>query len=161
MRNQKNSNGKNGQNNYLKVSEIKLSYKNKYRISDRPTITQASQAYDVFKSLWSDNIEFVEEFNVLLLNRANKVLGIVNISKGGVSGTVVDAKVIFSAALLSNASGVILAHNHPSGNTNPSDSDLKITRKLKNGGEFLDISVLDHLIITPEGFHSMAEEGQL
>ena len=131
MRNKKKSNG---QNNFFKVSEIQLSYKNKYRISERPQITSSQSAYDILKANWSDNIEYIEEFNILLMNRANRVLGMVNISKGGVSGTVVDSKVIFSAALLANASSIILSHAHPSGNTKPSQSDIKITRKIKAAG---------------------------
>ena len=111
--------------------------------------------------MWSDHIELIEEFYILLLNRSNKVLGCTNISKGGVSGTVVDAKVIFAAALAANASSVILAHNHPSGNLKPSHADKEITQKLKGGGELLDIAVLDHLIITKDGYTSFADEGYL
>ena len=157
----RNSKRNNLQSNFFKVSEIQLSYSNKYRISERPQISSSQSAYEILKQVWSDKIEFIEEFNVLLLNRANRVLGVVNISKGGVSGTVVDAKVIFSAALLANSSSIILAHNHPSGNMNPSSSDLDITRKLKNGAKLLDLTVLDHLIITPDAYYSMADEGVL
>ena len=97
----------------------------------------------------------------MLLNRANKVLGIYPVSKGGVSGTLVDPKLIFSVALKCNASSIILAHNHPSGNLFPSENDKELTQKLKSAGNFLDIKVLDHLIITPEGYFSFADEGLL
>jgi len=98
---------------------------------------------------------------VLLLNRANRVLGFVKISEGGVSGTVVDPKKIFQIALKANASGIILAHNHPSGNTTPSASDESITAKIVAAGKFLEISVLDHLIITSEQYFSFSDEGRL
>lgn len=86
----------------------------------------------------------------MLLNRMNKVLGIYLISVGGFAGTVCDPKVVFQAALKTNASSIILAHNHPSGNLKPSDADLQLTEKLKKGGKLLDIAVLDHLILTEE-----------
>lgn len=162
MRNEaKNNNDQPQENTLFKVSEIQLSYSHKYDISERPQIGSSRDAYDILKANWSDNIEFVEEFNVLLLNRSNRVLGMVNISKGGVSGTVVDAKLIFSAALLANASGIILCHNHPSSNLSPSNADIELTKKIKNASKFLDISTLDHLIITKASFYSFADEGIL
>ena len=144
---------------FYKVSEIKLSYATKFKASERPQIKSSESAYQIFKSVWGDDIGFVEEFKILLLNRANRVLGIVDISKGGVAGTVVDAKVIFSAAILSACSSILLCHNHPSGNKKPSQADLDITRKIKKAGELLDIAVLDHLILTPEDYYSMADNG--
>ena len=98
---------------------------------------------------------------MLLLNRANKVLGIVEISKGGTAGTVVDPKIVFAAAIKTNCSAIILAHNHPSGNLRPSDQDIRLTRKLKECGNLLEINVWDHLIITREGYLSFADEGLL
>ena len=100
-----------------------------------------------------------EEFWILLLNRANKVTSKHLISKGGQAGTVADPKIIFNTALENHAAYVILAHNHPSGNLRPSQADIDLTRKLKSAGAFLDIPVLDHLIITDEGFFSFADEG--
>ena len=88
-------------------------------------------------------------------------MGISCIGNGGVSGTVVDPKRIFQTALKANACGLILCHNHPSGTTSPSEADIKITNKIKNAGIFLEISVLDHLIVTPESFYSFADEGTL
>ncbi len=100
---------------------------------------------------------------MLLLNRANKVLGITTISEGGLSGTVTDVRLIYQYAIKGNACGIIIAHNHPSGNSNPSESDQKITQKIKEAGNLLDIQLLDHIILTPEKeiFRSLADEGQI
>ena len=99
-----------------------------------------------------------EQVEIVLLNRANKVLGISEVSTGGFSGTVADPKVIFSIALKACASSIIL-HNHPSGNLKPSQADLNLTKKIKNGGELLDIAVLDHIILTADSYFSFADEG--
>jgi DNA repair protein RadC len=100
---------------------------------------------------------------MLLLNRANKVLGITTISEGGLSGTVTDVRLIYQYAIKGNACGIIIPHNHPSGNSNPSESDQKITQKIKEAGNLLDIQLLDHIILTPEKeiFRSLADEGQI
>lgn len=102
-----------------------------------------------------------EEFWILLLDRSNKVLARRRISQGGVSGTVVDAKQVFQVALEYLASGIVLCHNHPSGNLQPSQADIDLTEKLKQAAVFLDISVLDHLIIAETGYFSFADEGFL
>jgi DNA repair protein RadC len=102
-----------------------------------------------------------EEFWILLLNRANKITTKQLISKGGQAGTVADPKIIFNTALENHAASVILAHNHPSGNLKPSQADIDLTRKLKSAGAFLDIPVLDHLIVTDSGFFSFTDEGML
>jgi DNA repair protein RadC len=102
-----------------------------------------------------------EEFFCIFLNRANKVLKVDQISKGGVSGTVTDVRIIFKNAVLLTASGVIVAHNHPSGNLNPSESDVKITRKIKEAGDILDVQLLDHLIIHDSDYYSFADNGML
>lgn len=104
-------------------------------------------------------IGFLEEFKIILLNRANKVLGICPISLGGISGTIADPKLIFATALKASASGIILAHNHPSGNLKPSQVDIQLTKKLVEAGKFLDLGILDHLIIGSEGYLSFADEG--
>ncbi|MFK7757605.1 MAG: DNA repair protein RadC [Flavobacteriales bacterium] len=102
-----------------------------------------------------------EEFHVLLLNQANKILKRVLISKGGMSSTLADPKVIFEAGLAAKASSIVLIHNHPSGNLKPSQSDMRLTKKLKAGGEVLDLPVIDHLIIAETGYFSFADEGIL
>ncbi|MCB4800382.1 JAB domain-containing protein, partial [Neotamlana laminarinivorans] len=83
------------------------------------------------------------------------------LSKGGVSGTVVDAKLVFSVALKCNASSIVIAHNHPSGNLKPSEADLRLTKKLKEAGNYLDVKVLDHIILSREGYYSFADESQM
>ena len=144
------------------VSEIELSYKTRIKPHERPKIGSSREAYNIFKNHWDiNNIELREEFKIMLLNRANRILGIVPLSLGGVSGTVVDAKLIFASALTANASSIILAHNHPSGNPRPSCQDIALTKKLVNGGKLLDISVFDHLIITYDGYTSFSDEGMI
>ncbi len=96
-----------------------------------------------------------------MLNRQNQVLGCHQISKGGMTGTVVDVRVVFQVALKSCATSIILGHNHPSGNLDPSDADKKITRQLSEAGKMLEIPVIDHLILTSDSFFSMADEGYL
>jgi DNA repair protein RadC len=114
------------------VSEITLHYQSKVKASLRPKVTSSEEAYCILHLHWDKNkLELLEEFKVLLLNRANKVLGIVDISSGGIAGTVADPKLIFAAALKAGCSSVILAHSHPSGNLKPSEADMKLTRKLK------------------------------
>lgn len=106
-------------------------------------------------------MEFKEEFYIILLNRANKVLGWYKVSEGGMSGTVVDPKLVFSIALKSLASSLVLAHNHPSGNLKPSNEDINLTKKLKEAGALLEIPVLDHLILTTDGYFSFGDEGMM
>lgn len=145
-----------------KVSEIELVYKTKMKVSDRPQIKSSTDAYEIFKQSWDENkIEFVEQFKVMLLNRANKVLGIYEVSTGGISGTVADIRLIFAAAIKTNSSSLILAHNHPSSNIKPSDADIQLTRKIKEAGKLMDIKVLDHLIITTENYCSFADKGEI
>ena len=144
----------------FEVAEVQLIYKSKVKASLRPKITKSADAFEVLKKHWNqDRLEFVEEFKVMLLNRANRVLGIIEISSGGISGTVADPKVIFAAAIKSAASQVLLVHNHPSGNLVPSQADINLTRKLKSAGELLDINVVDHIILTSESYFSFADDG--
>lgn len=143
------------------VAEISINYKSHPRQSERPKILSSQDSYIILLENWSEQIELREEFKVILLNRANRVLGIVPISTGGVSSCIVDAKLVFGAALKACASAMVLAHNHPSGNLNPSGADLRLTKKLRSAGDLLDITVLDHLIITPLSYYSFADEGNL
>jgi DNA repair protein RadC len=145
------------------VSEVILTYKTKINPKDRSRITSSKNAYKLLFDSWNKNtIEHVEEFEILLLNRSNSVLGILSVSKGGISGTLTDIRLIFQGALKTNASGIIVCHNHPSGNMNPNDSDRKITQKIKEAGNLMDIQLLDHIIILPvEGYYSFADDGVL
>lgn len=126
---------------------------------EKPKITSSRDAYEVLRPHLMDLPH--EEFWVVLLNRANQVLRPVQVSAGGVSGTVADPKIIFKVALEHLASSVILAHNHPSGNLQPSQADKDLTRKLKNAGQMLDLPVLDHLILSDKTYLSFADEGIL
>ena len=146
----------------FEVAEIQLTYKTKVKPSQRPKITSSKDAYEVLLENWDeDKLEFVEQFKVLLLNRANNVLGLYEVSTGGVSGTVADPKLVFAAAIKANASAMILAHNHPSGQVKPSQADINLTKKLVGGGKLLEIPVLDHIIVTGEESYSFADEGLL
>jgi len=112
------------------------------------------------KQTWDENkIDFVEQFKVLFLNRSNKVLGILEVSSGGVTGTIADPKLVFVAALKANACNIIISHNHPSGNLKPSKVDEELTQKIKQAGQFLDIKLFDHIIVTSEGYYSFVDEG--
>jgi DNA repair protein RadC len=142
-------------------AEIKISYSAKFKASEMKKISSSRDAYEIFLNIFDHNLDYKECFFILLLNRANKVLGYNKVSEGGLSGTVADPKIIFQTALKANACALILGHNHPSGNIAPSDADIKLTRKLKNAGEFLDLPVLDHLIISSENYYSFADEGTL
>ena len=142
------------------VAEIKISYST--ISTPKIKITSVNKAFEVLLNSWNlDTIELQEEFKVLLLNRANEVLGIYPLSKGGITGTVVDSRLIFAVALKCNATGIILCHNHPSGNLKPSDNDITLTRSIKKCADFLDITLIDHLIITKNGFFSFSNEGKL
>lgn len=146
--------------NYLLAAEIELVYKNPVKASDRPKISSAKDAYEVLIHSWNQSeIELREVFKVILVSRANRVLGIYEVSKGGLTGVAVDVRMIFAAAIKCNASGVILAHNHPSGQLTPSSADLQLTQRIKSAGEILDITVMDHIILTSEGFMSFNMEG--
>ena len=152
----------NGQTKQFQVAEIQLSYKSTVKPSMRPKINASKDACEILKQSWDESrLDLIEQFKVLLTNRANKVLGIFEVSTGGIGGTVADPKLIFVAALKAGASGIILSHNHPSGNLNPSQADIDLTRKIKEGGKFLEIILLDHIIITSESYYSFADEGML
>lgn len=107
------------------------------------------------------DMEYREVFLIMLLNRQNQVIGMYTVSKGGRTGTVVDPSIIAFVAIGSLASGVILAHNHPSGSIEPSEADIRLTKKVKEGCLLLDITVLDHLIMTQEKYFSFADEGKM
>ena len=146
---------------YASIAEVKLIYRTKVKASERPQVKCSKDAFDIFMENWDlDSIEHIEEFKLMLMTRSNKVLGIASISKGGINGTVTDVWVIMQYAIKANVSGIIICHNHPSGNVQPSESDMKITKKIKDSGNVMDVQLLDHLIIVPEGgYYSMADEG--
>lgn len=142
------------------VAEIEISYKPQFKASERPKIDSSNKAFHVLCSNWSeDKIEFLEEFKIILLNRANHVLGMVNISQGGLAGTYRDPKIVFSIALKANSSGIILSHNHPSGHCLPSHADIELTKRMVEIGVLLELPVLDHVIICPDHYYSFKDEG--
>jgi len=143
--------------NLFQVAEIKISYS--YN-GLGPKISNSQTVYDIVLNTW-DDIDYFESFKIILLNQANKVLGISLISIGGLSSTPVDLRKIFQCALKANATGIILCHNHPSGNLNPSQSDIELTKRCKEAGAILNISVFDHLIITKTDYCSLADTGQI
>jgi DNA repair protein RadC len=143
------------------ISEVRLVYWTRIKASERLQVKCSKDAFDIFMENWDlDSIEHIEEFKLLLMNRSNSVLGIMPVSKGGLFKTVTDVRVILQYAIRVNASGIIICHNHPSGNVQPSESDIAITRKIKESGIVMDIQLLDHLIIVPESnCFSMGDEG--
>jgi DNA repair protein RadC len=142
------------------LAEIQISYKTTN--VNKAKITSSQVAYQFLVESWSvDTIELQEEFKVILLNRSNEILGIYPLSKGGITGTVVDVRLLFAVALKCNATSIIIAHNHPSGKLAPSDSDKSLTQRIKKCSEFLDIALLDHFIITKSGYYSFSNEGIL
>ncbi|MEN0009488.1 JAB domain-containing protein [Flavobacterium nitrogenifigens] len=148
--------------NWNQVSEIQLIYKTKVKASERPYITSSRTVYQLALQFWNpDTIEFFEQFKILLLNQSNKVLGMYEMSSGGIAGTSVDLRMIFAAALKANAVSLIMIHNHPSGQVKPSEADKQITRKIREAGRIMDITLVDHLIITPETYYSFVDEGTL
>ena len=143
------------------IAEIKVSYVPNLKKADRHKITGSRAAYDVLKVAFIEEMHLFESFKVLLLNNSNDVLGIYTASNGGMTGTLVDVRMILSRALVANATAMILAHNHPSGGLRPSRADEEITTKIKNAAKYLDINVLDHIIVTADAFYSFADEGKL
>jgi len=146
----------------LKVPEIEITYTPKLKISELPIVVSSKQSYELLIQTWDKGkLEFIEQFKIIMLNKNNRVLGIYNASIGGFSHTIVDPRVIFIAALNTRSTAIILAHNHPSGNLKPSADDILFTKRLKEAGELLQITVLDHIILTAEGYTSFNEEGYL
>jgi DNA repair protein RadC len=141
-----------------KVNEVELIYR---RTSiDHAVVQHSETAYNILKAVWDENrIDLVEEFKILLMRRNNMCFAVSHISTGGVSGCIADAKIIFATALKANACQMILAHNHPSGNTTPSKADISLTNQLVEAAKLLDMKVLDHLILTSSGYRSLADDG--
>ena len=140
------------------VSEIQVSYTPSLLVD--MSIKKIKKSFELMLNEWEqETIQMQEEVKILLLNRNDKVLGIYSLAKGGLTSCVVDVRIILSIALKTLATGIILVHNHPSGNLKPSKADLDITKKLKQSCDLLDISFLDHLIITKDNYFSFADEG--
>jgi DNA repair protein RadC len=142
------------------ISALELGRRrNEHDAPQRPSIKTSTDIYNLIRSSMLDLPH--EEFWILLLNRANQVIKKELISRGGVAGTVVDSKIIFKSAVEHLASGIVLCHNHPSGNLHPSQEDIQLTKKIKEAGRLLDILILDHIIVTDSAYYSFADEGAL
>lgn len=141
----------------IKKFELKISQTDLEQVK----ILNSENAANFIRQFYSDDIEIYESFFILLMNRANKVIGYAKISQGGITGTIVDKKILLKYVVDSLASGVIIAHNHPSGNSTPSDSDIRITREIRELCELVDSKLLDHVILTTETFYSFADNGNL
>ncbi len=144
------------------ISEIQVSYHNTILLENCTQVTASIEAERVLRLLWdNDTIEYKEQFYALFFSKKNDLLGYHIHSIGGVLRTVVDVKQILGIAVKSNACSIVLSHNHPSGNCIPSQADIALTKKIVNGAALLDISVLDHIIMTKEPFYSFADDGVL
>lgn len=142
------------------IPEIEIKYKS--TDIEKIKITSSKEAEQCFRKMYnSDTLEYIESSIVIFLNRANKTIGWYKLSQGGISGTIMDQRIVFAVALKCGASGIIISHNHPSGQLFPSNEDNLITNKIKEAGKILDIALLDHIIITEEGYYSYADEGKL
>jgi DNA repair protein RadC len=141
------------------IAEIELVYKPS--IANKPIITSSLDAYYALIPFYPiDTLYLQEHFLVAYLNRFNRVLGVLHLSSGGITGTVADVRLIFGTALKSAASGIIISHNHPSGNLKASQRDKEITQKIRDAGDMLDIKLLDHIIVGDENkYLSFADEG--
>ena len=146
--------------NTLSFPQISVSYKDT-DTSKRIVVKSSQTSYDIFKEAYEECMQHHEECWVMFLNHGGKLLGLSCISKCGISQTVVDIRIILQTALLAHASGIILSHNHPSGNIVASSSDNAITSKLKKACEILDIRLLDHIILSESGYMSYSDEGML
>jgi DNA repair protein RadC len=142
-----------------KPAEIEITYKCKRKPSLFMTVNTSLDSVFIFRKAWSNDLEFIEESYMILLNNANCVLGCVRISKGGLASTVIDLRIVFAIALKCLSTAIIIAHNHPAGNLYPSESDILLTKRICEAGKLIGIAVLDHIILTREGYYSFSDEG--
>lgn len=148
--------------NELIASEIKIIYEPQMKPADRPKILQSTDAHKQVRTFFDRSLINVrEEAVVLFLNRSNRVIGGFKVSSGGITSTVIDISLILGIALKCLAKGLILAHNHPSGELQPSRADQEITERLKVAARILDITLIEHLILTEDSYLSFADEGML
>ena len=142
------------------ISEIRIKYQPIKLSNGNVKISNSNDAYQILLNHWNkDTLELQEEFKVLLLNNSNEVLGVYEMTRGGMTATLIDIRLLFAVALKSCATAIITAHNHPSGKLKPSTSDINIYQKIKNAANLLDIKYLDNLIITKEGKYSFTDDG--
>ena len=149
--------------NVLKVCDVKLTYKTKVKSSERPVIHNSEDIYRLLVDhVYNEGtIQYKEYLKLILLNNSSKVLGLRNISEGGITETSADIRIIMQAAILGNATRIILAHNHPSGSLKPSTVDNLLTERVKNAAKLFNITLLDHIIVTDSGYYSYLDEGRI
>ena len=142
------------------IAELKISYSRNPLECEQIIISNSRTAANAFRTIFKD-IEYRESAYVILLSRTSEIIGFYLLSIGDLTSCVIDPKIVFQAALLANASNIIIAHNHPSGNLIASNNDYEITSKIKAAGKFLDLQLLDHIIITRDSYYSFADAGIL
>jgi DNA repair protein RadC len=147
----------------LKVCEVRAIYSHKTPAKDREQVMHSRKSYDILLPIYQEtgHLEQKEIFSILLLDRKNSVIGWAKISEGSNCATIVDSQYIFRLAILSNASSLVLCHNHPSGNVNPSPQDRELTKKMVESAKLLDIAVIDHVIISADSYYSFSDEGNI
>ena len=147
---------------FTKVAEIEISYKGNRMHSQKPVIRTSKDAYHLFLDTWDSNkLELQEHFRIMLLDRDNSVLGVSTMATGSMTACIVDVKMVFATAILAKATGLIVAHNHPSGKKEFSVPDKEMTEKIVTAGKILELPVLDHILVTNEGYVSMADIGEM
>ena len=154
----------NSNNQIPMVCEVKISYNPTVKPSERPVLRSSQEIFRLLTDshvFSPDTIEHREFFKILLLNKANRMLGVMHLSEGSMDGTVIDVRHIMQGSILSNAAGLVLCHNHPSGNCTPSAQDDTVTHQVKQACALFSIRILDHLIISPYSYYSYADEGRI
>ncbi|MFT3703031.1 MAG: JAB domain-containing protein [Agriterribacter sp.] len=152
----------NDSSNWNMVSEVELVYKSKVKIAARPVVKCSADIEKILRSFYNEEtIELQEQFSVMYLNRACRILGIYKVSTGGITATIADPRLIFAMALKLAACYLILSHSHPSGNLKPSNADLILTHKIKQAASFFDMKIVDHIILTGDEYLSFSDEGLL
>ena len=148
--------------NLFEVCEVKLSYRTKQKTSERPKVSNSFATYQLLLRCFDlETIELKESFKVLLMNNSNRVLGVMTVADGGTSCVSVDVRLIMQSVLLSAATQIVIAHNHPSGNVMPSVEDSYITSRVKEACKIMNIELCDHLIITEYNYYSFGDNGKL
>lgn len=144
----------------FKICEVSVSYSTPIKASQRPRLSNSQEVNELLLRVFDQNtVELKEYFKVILLNQANKVLGVHNLSEGGITEVIADIRQIMQIAILTNATGIILSHNHPSGNREPSQEDKKLTNQVNQACNIMNIRLVDHIIVTTENYYSFADEG--
>lgn len=144
------------------AGEVKAIYECKTSITALPILKSSKDAYNYIKDKYvPESINYFESFYVIFLNRSNRIIAHQQLGQGSITGCILDVRMLISTATIFASVGVVLVHNHPSGSTKPSDADIALTKKVKEGLKLVDIQVLDHLIITDETYFSFTDEGML